>query len=146
VEPKAAIRDAVVRCIDTRDHPVMEERARALDEVVRLLEDIVRERLEAERVAVSLDGLDARCAVSDAPATLNSTGAFYTLSVGWGREADTDSRMLPMEAHLSVEPQAVSIVRVAGLESLFDTPQSERQFQWAFHNAVWRHSFELRLS
>jgi hypothetical protein len=76
--------------------------------------------------------------------TLNISGAFYTLGVAaQGRRGDP---MLPMDALLSVEPGAVSIVRVAGRESLFEMPQSERQFQRAFEKAVWHHSFELRLS
>lgn len=54
--------------------------------------------------------------------------------------------MLPMDALLSIEPGAVSIVSVAGRESLFEAPQSERQFQRAFEAAAWHQSFELRLS
>jgi len=54
--------------------------------------------------------------------------------------------MLPVDAVLSVEPGTASIVRVAGRASLFDMPQSERQFQRAFEAAVWHQTFELRLS
>jgi hypothetical protein len=54
--------------------------------------------------------------------------------------------MLPMDARLSVEPGAVSVVKVAGRESLFEVPQSERRFQSAVERASWDHSFELRLS
>jgi|GEM_PF-4870449 hypothetical protein len=54
--------------------------------------------------------------------------------------------MLPVDALFSVEPGAVSTVRVAGRDSLFDAPQSERQFQRGFEAAVWHRSFELRLS
>jgi hypothetical protein len=50
--------------------------------------------------------------------------------------------MLPMDAVLTVAPGAVSIVTVAGQESLFEVPQSERHFQRAYEAAVWRQSFE----
>jgi hypothetical protein len=53
--------------------------------------------------------------------------------------------MLPMNAHLSVAPGAVSVVRVANRDGLFEMPESERQFQRAFEKAVWQHSIELRL-
>ncbi len=106
----------------------MEEPAKALNEVAGLLEDIVRERLDDDRLAASLDGLHARRIAFDGDRTL-SISAFYTPGMaGRGRTGDP---MLLMDAVLSLEPGAVSIVRVAGRESLFDVPQSERQFQRA---------------
>jgi hypothetical protein len=99
MELEDAIRNAVVSCIETRDHPVMDERAKALNEVAGLLEDIVCERLDDEQLAASLDGLHARRVVFDGEMTLNISGAFYTLGVAaQGRRGDP---MLPMDALLS---------------------------------------------
>jgi hypothetical protein len=122
----------------------MEERANALAEVAALLEDTVRERLDDEQLAASLDGLDARRVVSDGERTLNISGAFYTL--GMRAQGSSQDRMLPMDAHLSVEPEAVSVVRVSNREGLFEMPESERQFQRGFEKAVWQHSFQLLLT
>jgi hypothetical protein len=140
-----AIRNAVIACIETQDSPVMEARAEALREVAVLLEDLVREHLDDEQLAASLDGLDARRVVFDTgEMTLNVSGALDTLGMRGGQR--TADPMLPVNALFSVEPGAVSIVRVAGRESLFDAPQSERQFQRAFEAAVWHRKVELRLS
>jgi hypothetical protein len=143
MEPPGAIRNAVLGCIKTRDNPSIEERDKALAEVALLLEDIVRDRLDDTELAASLDGLNARHVTSDVERTLNISGAFWTLGMKQGRTGD---RMLPMDAHLSVEPGTVSVVRVANRQGLVEMPESERQFQRAFEKAVWQHSFELRLS
>ena len=129
-----------MRCIETRDGP-LDERAEALDAVAVLLEGVVREQLDDAELAGSLDGLSKRTVVCD-ETTLNVTGAFYTL--GWRAAGGRGDPMLPMDAVLSTEPGAVSVVRVAGRESLFETPESERAFQRAFAAATW-HTFELRL-
>lgn len=149
MEPKA-IRNAVIACIETRDHPVMEERDNALRKVEVLLEDLVREQLDDEQLAEGLDGLNARRVVSDGETTLNISGAFHTLGMERGSQTRDPMRirtpMLPMAALLSIEPGAVSIVRVAGRESLFEAPRSERQFWRSFEAAVWHQSVEVRLS
>lgn len=79
MEPEA-IRHAVMRCIETRGGP-LDERAQALNAVAVLLEGLVRERLDDDELAASLDGLSKRTVVCD-ETTLNIIGAFYTL--GWG--------------------------------------------------------------
>ncbi len=139
-----AIRNAVISFIEVRDHPVVEERTKALNHVAVLLEALVREQLDDEQLAASLDGLSTRTVVSDGESRLSIRGAFYTL--GMRRGGQTGDPMLPIDALLTVEPGAVSVVKVAGRGSLFAVPQSERQFQRAFEVALWPHTFELRLS
>jgi hypothetical protein len=147
---RKAIRNAVISYVETRDHPAMEERDKAARKLAVLLEDLVREQLEDEELAKGLDGLNMRRVVSDGEGTLNISGAFHTLGMERGsRRRDLiriRTPMLPMDARLSIEPGAVSIVRVAGRGSLFSAPQSDRQFWRAFEAAVWNQSLELRLS
>jgi hypothetical protein len=142
VETKS-IRNAVIRCIAVWDHEALEARTKALLEVAVLLESFVAEQLDDEQLAASFDGLNTRNVVSDGASTLSISGAFWTLMPRHGGR--TGSLMLPMDAVLSLEPGAVSSVRVAGRESLFEIPKSERQFQRAIAAAVWRPSFPLRL-
>lgn len=146
----SAIRNAVISYVETRDHPVMEERDKADRRLAVLLEDLVREHLDDEQLAKGLDGLNMRRVVSDGEGTLNISGAFHTLGMERGSRRRNTIRiqtpMLPMDAVLSIAPGAVSVVRVAGRESLFSAPRSERQFWRAFEAAVWNQSVELQLS
>jgi hypothetical protein len=140
MDPAGALREAVSNCIQTRDHPSIEARDKALAEVALLLEDTVRDGLDDRELAASLDGLVARNVISDGASTLNVTGVLWTLGMGQG-----GSHVLPMEAHLSLRPDAVSVVRVADRRGLVEPPESERQFQRVLAKAAWQHSLELRL-
>lgn len=141
MEPRE-LRDTVARCIASLDDPVMEERATPLRALGVLLEDVVRERLDDKELGGSLDGLSVRRVSSDAARTLNIVGAFYTLMPG--PRGEIGNQRLPMEARLSLEPGAVSTVRVGGRDSLFDQSLSERRFQRLLE-APWPHRFDLRL-
>ena len=143
VDPETVLGNLVVGCIETRDHPMMEERDAAVEDLSLVLEDIVRQRLGDDLQHASLDGIKTSAVDSDGARTLHILGAFYLLEVrGGGR---TGHRMLPMEAHLSVEPGAVSSVKVGGQDSVFELPQSERQFVRGIETASWRHRLDLRL-
>ncbi len=144
VEPEAVLGNLVVGCIEARDHPAVEERDAAVEDLALVLEDIVRKRLGDELEQASLDGIKTLTVDSDGATSLYFCGAFYLLEVGAGSR--TRHRMLPMEADLSVEPGAFSIVKVAGPGSVFEMPQSERQFVRGLENAIWRHRLRLRLA
>lgn len=144
MEPEAVLGNLVVGCIETRDHPAMEERDAAVDDLALVLEDMVRKRLGDELGHASLDGTKTLTVDSDGASSLHIRGAFYLLEVGTAGR--TGHRMLPMEADLSVERGAVSLVKVAGPDSVFEMPQSERQFVRGNENAVWRHRLDLRLT
>jgi hypothetical protein len=143
METAGALRDAVLTCINTRDHPVMKVRDDALAEVALLLEAVTRERLDDEELAASLDGLHVQGVVSDGETTLEIRGAFYTLGL---RPPAGSEWMLPVFAHLSTASEAPSVVRVASRDGLCEMPESERQFQRAFNKASWQWSLEFRLS
>ena len=137
------VRDAVARFIQARVDPDRSRRQAALNDIGRLLESVARAGMPDEALAASLDGLSVRNAVVLEETSLKITGAFYTLGSDHGR---TKELMLPVDAQLSLEPGVVSTVRVANASSLFEPPQSERQFQRAFESAVWTYDCELRLT
>jgi len=141
MEPRE-LREAVVRCIATLDDPVMEVRATPLRALGVLLEHVVRERLDDKELGESLDGLSIRRVSSDGVRTLDIVGVFYTLMPG--ARGKIGNQRLPMEAHLSLEPGAVSTLGIGGRDSLFDQSLSERRFQRLLE-APWPHSLELRL-
>src|SRR5215207_7585593 len=96
---RGALTDAVRNCINTREHPSIEVREKALAEVRVLLEDLVRDALSDRALAASLDGLAARNVVSDGALTLSIVGVLWTL--GLPRK---DGWVLPIEAQLSLRP------------------------------------------
>lgn len=124
--PSSALRDAVSDCIKTRDHPRIEVRDNALAEFAVLLEDVIRDSLDDRELAASLDGLLARNVTSDGTDTLDIAGVLWTLGL-----SNSAEQVLPIDAHLSLRPDAVSVVRVAGRQGLVEAPESERQFQRA---------------
>lgn len=141
-EPETVLGNLVVGCIDTRDHSVIEERDEAVGDLSLVLEDIVRKRL-GDELGTSFDGIRTFTIETDGAKTLHIVGAFYVLeTIGAGH---TGHRMLPMEAHLTVEPGAESFVKVGGRDSLFEMPQSARQSVRGVEGATWRHRLELRL-
>jgi hypothetical protein len=140
MDPPSALRDAVAQYIKTRDNPSIEARDGALVEVAQLLENIVRDGLQDRELAASLDGLAPRNVTSDGANTLNVTGLFWTLGIEGG------DLVLPMEAELSLHPEAASLVRVAGRGDLLEPPDSERRFQRALASAVWQQTFDLRVA
>jgi len=141
-EPETVLGNLVVGCIQTRDHPVIAERDEAVGDLSLVLEDIVRKRL-GDELAASFDGIRTFTVETDGEKTLHIVGAFYVLeTIGAGH---TGHRMLPVEAHLTIEPGAESFVEVGGRDSLFEMPQSARQFVRGIEGATWRHRFELRL-
>jgi hypothetical protein len=143
VKPEAVLGRLVRACIEARDHPVIEERDAAVEGVALVLEQIVRERLaedwDWDARHLSLDGLQTLSVEVEGETRLHIVGAFYLLH-GRGH------RMLPMEAAFSLDPGAVSTVKVAGAESVFEMPQSERQLVRGVRSAVWRHALRLHLA
>lgn len=133
----------VADCIEAQDHPLVEERDKAVNDVALILQQVIRERLgdawEWDPRFVALDGLKTLSVVSDGEKALKIVGAFYLLE-GRGH------RMLPIEAALTVAPGAESLVRVGGRDSVFEMPQSERQFVRGIERAEWRHTLTLRLA
>lgn len=144
VKQEIVLGNLVVGCIQTRDHPMMEEREEALAEMSLVLEDIVRKRLGEALGNPSLDGLKTLLVESDGETTLHIVGAFYVIVTRPG--GGTDLRMLPVEAHLSVKDGALSTVKVGGQDSAFEMPQSARQFARGVEAARWRHRLDLRLN
>ena len=140
MSPQGALTDVVRHCINTREHPSIEVRDKALAEVAVLLEGVVRDELSDRELAGSLDGLSARNVTSDGARTLDIAGALWTLGLprqeGW---------VLPIEARLSLRPDAVSFVRVASRTGLVEEPRSEREFQRALATSAWQEPIELRL-
>lgn len=132
----------VAGCIQTQDHPAIEERDAAVGDLSLVLEDIVRKRIGGE-LAASFDGLQTLTVQTDGERILHIAGAFYVLeTTGAG---GTGHRMLPVQAELTLEPAATSIVKVGGRSSLFEMPQSARQLVRGIEGADWRHRLELRL-
>jgi hypothetical protein len=141
-DPETVLGSLVVGCIQTRDHPVIEERDEAVGDLSLVLEDVVRKRI-GDDLSASFDGIRTFTVESDGEQTLHIVGAFYVLeTIGAGH---TGHRMLPLDAHLTVEPGAVSTVQVGGRDSLFEMPRSARQFVRGIESARWRHRLELRL-
>jgi hypothetical protein len=141
--PEGSLARLVLRFIQTRDHPAIEVRDGALNDLAESLERVVWQRLadepELDPRYGNLDGLMQRTIEVPTPQSVHITGAFYFLH-------DRGHLMLPMEAHLTVEPNAPSSVRVASLNGLFDMPESEREFRRGIERASWRYSFELHLA
>jgi hypothetical protein len=108
-----------------------------------VIEDVVRERIDDRELAASLDGLGGSRVLPDGPTGLNVTGAFWTLQSSHGHAGEW---MLPMEARFSLDAGAVSVIRVATREGLFEPGSSERQFQRALADAVWQPGIELQLT
>ena len=119
----------------------LDARQAALAVVERIVESAVRERLDDELLAASLDGVSFRSIKVNAGGSLEITGAFYTLSSRGGK---TTNFMLPMQTRLSSDPHDTWTVWVGDADSQFEIPKSERQFQRAFEDATWRHRVELR--
>ena len=92
----------------------------------------------------SLDGLKTMAVESDGATMLHIVGAFYVIVTRQG--GGTDHRMLPMEAHLSLEAGATSSVKVGRQDSLFEMPQSARQFVRGVEAATDWHQLNLRLN
>lgn len=139
------LRDAVARFIGARDDPDATERNKALADIRLQLEWLVRKDGVADKsLTASVDGLSVRRVVVGEENTLvEIVGAFYTLAT---RESGRSGElMLPMRARLSIESGGISTVSIAGRASLFEAPQSEREFQRAFERAIWAERFELRL-
>ena len=86
----------------------------------------------------TLDGTKPLSVTADGEARLHLLGAFYLLG-------DRGHRMLPVDAALTIEPGEASIVKVASAQSVFDLPQSERQFIRGVEAAAWRHELRLEL-
>ncbi len=133
----------VADCIEAWHRAPVEERDEAVDDVALVLQQVIMERLAAEwdwdSRFVSLDGLKTLSVESDGDQAVKLVGAFYLLE---GRR----HRMLPVEADLTVAPGAESLVRIGGADSVFDIPQSERQFVRGIESARWRHTLVLRLA
>ena len=119
----------------------LDARQAAVATVDRILENAVRERLDDESLAASLDGLSSRSIKVNADGSLEITGAFYTLSSRGGK---TTNFMLPMQTRLSSDRRDTWTVWVADADSQIEIPKSEREFQRAFENATWGHRIELR--
>ncbi|MDA0169439.1 hypothetical protein OJ998_10110 [Solirubrobacter taibaiensis] len=140
MDSAGALSVAVRNCINTREHPRIEVREKALADVRVLLEGIVRDGLSDRALAASLDGLAARNVTCDWADALHLVGVLWTLGLpraeGW---------VLPVKANLSLQPEAVSIVRVASRCSLMENPRSERGFQRAWARVAWHETIELRL-
>jgi hypothetical protein len=131
IERAAEIGEAVRRFIETQNDPALEKRTKALSDIGLLLEEVVGEDglVDDKSLAASLDGLAARrVVITDDSTLLEIIGAFYALVTRDGR---TGELMLPMHARLSIEPGAISTMRVSGRASMLETPKSERQFQRA---------------
>jgi len=142
VDPETVLGNLVVGCIQTRDHPMIEERDAAIGDLSLVLEDIVRNRI-GDDLSSSFDGIRTFIVESDGEQTLHIVGAFYVLeTIGAGH---TGHRLLPVDALLTIQPGGVSLVQVGNRDSLFDMPQSARQFVRGIERATWRHRFELRL-
>lgn len=119
----------------------LDARQAAVGMVGRVLESLVRERLDDGVLAASLDGLSFRSIKVHDDGSLDIAGAFYTLSSHSGRTANL---MLPMQTRLSSDRRDIWTVWVADANSQFEIPESERDFQRAFESATWRHRVELR--
>lgn len=144
VESVDGLQGAVARFIEAQNDPAFDARNKALGDIGLLLERLVRENglPDDESLGRSVDGLaPRRVAVTNAGRVVEITGSFSTLVTRDGR---TGELMLPMHARLSAAPETVSTMRVAGRESLFEPPKSEREFQRAFDKAIWAYTFELR--
>jgi hypothetical protein len=143
VTSEEVLRNLVRGCIESRDHPVIEERDEAVADVALALEDFVRASLSTggawDSRFLSLDGLKPARVEYEGNTRLRIVGAFYLLD-------EHGHQMLPIEAELSISPGDVSTVKVAGSGSVFDMPQSERQFTAGIDNAEWEHHVQLVLA
>jgi hypothetical protein len=143
VDSQVALRRAVEAWLDTRDHPVMDERDSAADEVELMLQQVVREHLsdgwEFDPRHVTLDGMKTMPFETDGVSNVDIVGAFYLLD-------GTRHRMLPIEARLSVQPGSESSVMLAGPESTFAMSTNERQFARALQSVRWVYRLSLHLA
>jgi hypothetical protein len=143
VTSAAVLANLVRGAIETREHPMIEERDEAVAELALGLEEIVRKRL-SEKGAwdpryVSLDGIQTHRVETDGSTRLRIVGAFYLLD-------EHGHRMLPVDADLSIKPGAVSTIKIADAASVFDMPTSERRFIAAIEQPTWQHSIRLALT
>lgn len=143
VTSEAVLANLVRGAIETRDHPMIEERDEAVAEVALALKELVRKRLSDEGTwdprYLSLDGIRTHRVETDGSTQLRIVGAFYLLD-------EHGHRMLPMDADLSIKPGAASTIKIAGADSVFDMPSSERRFIAAIEQATWPHSIRLVLA
>jgi hypothetical protein len=141
MNPVGALADAVRGCICTREHPSIEVRDQALADVRMLLEEVIRDGLSDRALAASLDGFAARKVTSDGADVLDIVGVLWTLGLPRG-----DGLVLPVQAQLSLRPDAISNVRIASRSALMEPALSERSFQRALAKVAWHESIELRLA
>ena len=140
MDAQLLLRRAVEARIEAWDHPFVDERDTAAAEVGLMLQAVVREQLpQAVSAYASLDGMKELSAHTDAEQRLYILGAFYVL--GGNRD-----RMLPVEADLSVAPGTASMVRVGGVDSVFEMPTGERQFVRRMETVRWAHRLTLQLA
>jgi hypothetical protein len=121
----------------------MEERAEAVADVELMLQLVVREQLsddwEFDSRYVTLDGIKELSVKCDGESQVQIVGAFYLL------DGNCD-RMLPVEARLDIKPGTESTVKLAGNDSTFAMPTSERQFARRMENVRWVHRLTLHLA
>ncbi len=119
------------------DHPETRVRGAALGGLADAIDALVRVRLRGEWQYGSVDGLQVGSITLVGDSGVRIGGSFWLLA--------SPVAMLPMEADLTLEPAATSVIRLAGPGGLYPADASERLRLRALGQLEWRCEHELRL-